>query len=531
MAATATTDQPTFQSKMDTVGQLSPQDLAALQDEISAAFQDADEHNDLDKMAEAADANDVVEAQAQKLGVDLDKVREQQTAEEPKADDGGDGSQVAGAEQPAASNTSQEATVDAPPVAADRQPVPVAASGVRVVVGGDVPGFSAGMEFSNKKDFTQAMSDKINALRGATGQGEHVLVASVKAPEVPEQRLLTGDPTDFEKIFDGVGRTPAHTKALVASGGYCAPLEPRYEVFGIGTTDRPVRGALPGFRSTRGGITFIAPPKLSGVTGSVGVWTASTDASPGGSTKNKLVVVCGTQQNVSISAITLEMQFGNFIARAYPEMVERNTELGMIAQARLAEQTLLSGIGTLSTAVTVTSALHLGIAREWLPQVSQAAAAYRTRHRMDADAPLRVIAPAWVRDAIRDDIAISKNPTSDDVLGESDSQIESWLSARNINVAWHLDDFPNFGGTQFAGALNLYPTTMVWYLFAEGTFLFLDGGTLDIGIVRDSTLVGTNDYIQFTENFEAVAMVGVESYKVTSTFTGTGAPVIGQTGN
>ena len=72
---------------------------------------------------------------------------------------------------------------------------------------------------------------------------------------------------------------------------------------------------------------------------------------------------------------------------------------------------------------------------------------------------------------------------------------------------------------------------MVWYLFAEGTFLFLDGGTHDIGIVRDSTLVGTNDYIQFTENFEAVAMVGVESYKVTSTFTGTGAPVIGQTGN
>lgn len=529
MAPTATTDQPTYQSKMDSLTSLSPQDLAALQDQISAAFQDADEHNDLDAMSEAADANDAVEAQAQKLGVDLEKVREEASQEPDKAE--GDGGQpaVAAAEEPAASNTTQEAAVDAPPVPANRQPVAVAASGVKVTVGGDVPGFSAGMEFTERKQFTQAMSDKINALRGATGQGEHVLVASVKAPEVPEERLLTGDPTDFEKIFDAVGRTPAHTKALVASGGYCAPLEPRYEVFGIGTTDRPVRGALPGFRSTRGGITFIAPPKLSGVTGSVGVWTASTDASPGGATKNKLVVVCGSQQNVSISAITLEMQFGNFIARAYPEMVERNTELGMIAQARLAEQTLLSGIGTLSTAVTVANpGTPLGIARDWLPQISQAAAGYRTRHRMDPDTPLRMIAPAWARDAIRDDIAMSKNPTDADVLGEADSQIDAWFSARNVNVAWHIDDFPNFGATQFAGALLTYPTTLVWYLFAEGTFLFLDGGTLDIGIVRDSTLVGTNDYIQFTENFEAVAMVGVESYKVTSTFT---TPLKGFTGN
>jgi len=73
-----------------------------------------------------------------------------------------------------------------------------------------------------------------------------------------------------------------------------------------------------------------------------------------------------------------------------------------------------------------------------------------------------------------------------------------------VNVAWHLDDTSMFL-VQAAGALNLYPATFSWLLFAEGTFLFLDGGTLDIGVVRDSTLVGTNDYIQFTENFEGVA--------------------------
>ncbi len=47
--------------------------------------------------------------------------------------------------------------------------------------------------------------------------------------------------------------------------------------------------------------------------------------------------------------------------------------------------------------------------------------------------------------------------------------------------------------------------------------MFLDGGSLDLGIIRDSSLVGTNDYKMFVETFENVAKVGIESLKVTST--------------
>jgi hypothetical protein len=65
--------------------------------------------------------------------------------------------------------------------------------------------------------------------------------------------------------------------------------------------------------------------------------------------------------------------------------------------------------------------------------------------------------------------------------------------------------------------MNEFPDQFVWYLFAEGSFLFLDGGTLDLGVIRDSTLVGTNDYKMFVETFENVALVGVESLQVTST--------------
>jgi hypothetical protein len=70
---------------------------------------------------------------------------------------------------------------------------------------------------------------------------------------------------------------------------------------------------------------------------------------------------------------------------------------------------------------------------------------------------------------------------------------------------------------QSSGAMNEFPDTCVWWLFAEGSFLFLDGGTLDLGIIRDSTLVGTNDYKMFVETFENAAFVGVESLQITST--------------
>jgi hypothetical protein len=94
------------------------------------------------------------------------------------------------------------------------------------------------------------------------------------------------------------------------------------------------------------------------------------------------------------------------------------------------------------------------------------------------------------------------------------AEIEGYIASRGINITWHIDDFT---GSQGSGAMNEFTDTFTWYIFAEGTFLFLDGGTLDLGIIRDSSLVGTNDYKMFVETFEGVAKVGVESLKVVST--------------
>lgn len=566
---TAPTDGTGYQGKLANIAALSNDELAGLETEIVQAFEAADSGDDLDGMSSAADALDQVQAEASSRGVDVsdpdgdgdddastapganpdaeadmaasatEALPVAAAAEEPAPDpaaepetpvegeDSPTGDAPAGtpendpetADTTVTAENEEEAKVDTPSVPEDRQPLatPVTASNV-VIAAADVPDVSAGQPFTDRDQFINAMVDKIGALRDAEGRGEHVRVASVKAPEMDDSRtLLAGDTLGNQaKIAEALGRSPAETQSLIASGGYCAPLESRYDVFGVGSTARPLKAALPGFRAQRGGIRWITPPSLAGVTGSAGVWTAATDATPSGATKNKLIVACGSEQTVAISAITLEMQFGNFMARAYPEMVARNTDLGLIAQARLAEQTLFASMGTLSTAVT--SAVKLGVARDFLIAIARAAAAYRTRHRMDPDARLSAVVPAWVRDAMREDVAWSQTPTTDNVLGETDQQIEDWLAQRNVDIAWYMDD-ASFAAVQGTGAIADFPASFVWELFAPGTFLFLDGGTLDIGVVRDSTLVGTNDYIQFTENFEGVAKVGLEALKITSTTT------------
>ena len=58
------------------------------------------------------------------------------------------------------------------------------------------------------------------------------------------------------------------------------------------------------------------------------------------------------------------------------------------------------------------------------------------------------------------------------------------------------------------GAINAFPTKLVWYFYYEGAFQLLDGGQLDLGIVRDSLLDSTNDYEIFSEIFETVAYRG-----------------------
>jgi hypothetical protein len=520
-------------------------ELRALEQQIMQAFEDADNADDLDAMAAAADALDQVRAAlSEEDGEDPSIPESAEPVEpavaasgavtadggeapaevpveattdeapaEPDADDTAADTESADGEPEAtdapAEDTNQEEPEMGVEIPAERLPVAAAALPVTITAGADIPGVSAGTEYSSLQALSEAMVRKIGAVsRGAGGNGEYV-VATV-ASAVPSDRMLSSGNAEenLAKALEVVS-----PQAITAAGGWCAPLEVRYDVFGLGVADRPVRDAFPTFGADRGGIRFPTPPTLTGgnYANATVLWTAANDASPGApATKPVLTATCAAEQTVTVDAITMQIKFGNLMTRAYPELVTRHMELGLIAQANRAEDALLTKLSAGSTALT--SAYALGTSRDFLVALTRASTAYRSRHRMKIDTPLRVIAPNWVRKAMLLDISLG---LPGDQMDRAQQLLDAYLSTLNINVSWHMQN--GFGAEVAATAVDDFPATFDWYIFAEGTWLFLDGGTLDLGVVRDATLVGTNDYIQFTETFEGLAKIGIESIKVTTT--------------
>ena len=432
-------------------------------------------------------------------------------------------------EEQAIVTASAEQPFEAP---ADRQPViEVSEPAVKVAItaGADIPGYTAGTNLTDMNEVASAMEKRLHTLRRVNGgDGEQHIVASLTV-QYPESRTLT---TDAESNALKISAVAEETQALVASGGHGAPFEVKYDIFGLGsTTDRPVRDALPRFQADRGGIRFVTPPSFITYNATaansynyrdaVGVWTAANDSAetPSPATKLSMTVSAAAENTVSTDAVTLQLQFGNLMTRAYPELIARHNELALVQHAREAELNLLDKIAAGSTAVnahvaTTEAANLIGFARDFLVQVRKAAVAYRSRHRIDAGTRLKAIVPAWIYDAMAADLAL--NMPGDGTLGVGEAEIKGYLSSSNVDLVSSLDLNAFLGQAGSAAKLLEFPDQITWYLFAEGTFLFLDGGTLDLGIIRDSTLVGTNDYKMFIETFENVAKVGIESLAITS---------------
>lgn len=372
------------------------------------------------------------------------------------------------------------------------------------------------------------------------GRTADILVAAATW-EYPEQFRLGDDPQRNSEIMGQAMGKPGTLDSLVAAGGICTPVNVDYSVDTWSGTDRPLRDGLPAFQASRGGLTFVPPPLMSALAGATSLWSEATDANPAGATKPVLVVNCGTPQTVFVDAVPTRLQFGNMQSRFAPEQLAANTDLALAAGARIAELNLQTKIDAASTVVTTTQ--FVGAGRDVLTTLDVAQAAYRYRHRIPRSQQLTAIFPDWAKDLLRADIVreLAHDTSGLDPRAVTDAQITQWVGARGVSIIWTLDGraanalgaltnpFQGFGA-QAAGALDRWPNNgtaveLDWNLFVQGTFQFLDGGRLDLGVVRDATLDATNDYETFTESFEGIAFRGNESYAVRSLLLPNGASV------
>jgi hypothetical protein len=458
------------------------------------------------------------------------------------------------AAEPAAVSTNPPAQTEEIPVAAsasdvvvtppaDNRPVPREHASVAITAGADIPGISAGTELTNASQVTNAFMKRLqNLSRVSSPNGQQYTVATLTA-SFPEDRVLQMG--DTEGNWDKIQKV-AGVEAITAAAGACIPLEIRYDIDGIGSTDTPVQDSLPRFTADRGGIRFYPSPLLpeADYDGAIGVWDPLGDPASnvtdldGGNPRGEkpcLPVQCLPFEEAVLEAVSVCLCFDNLTGRVFPELVRAHNELALVQHARSTEQFFLSKLKAGATQ-NVTATQTLGAAREILGQVDKVASVLRYRNRISPTQSFRVVMPYWIHDLIRADISYQMPGDGlNDVMALSDAKLNQWFSARNINITWSMESawgspFPEWGDTTAGGANEWelttttgFPETVEWDMFAEGTWLVLDGGTLDLGVIRDSAHVANNTYCEFTESFYNLAHVGGESVHVTSELVPTGS--------
>ncbi|MDN5919196.1 MAG: major capsid protein, partial [Pseudonocardia sp.] len=469
---------------------------------------------------------------------------------------------------PAAQNQQEQpvaAAASNPPIGAIGRETPAPRETQRptvaITAAADVAGFSSGSSLK-PDDVGQAFANRmrsLSAIASRHGNGEQVPVVTLRASGVPDERVLLRNEfaANTRKIEQVTSRT-----AITAAGGLCAPLAIDYSYGTIGVQDRPIRDSLPGFQAERGGIQYrrdlspvINTDPDTGPRKATGLWSMQDDENvykadgqtvdPDGPRKALWVVDCPDTETAEVEALTLQLEFSNVTSRFDPETLQANTDAAMIWHARFAEQYLLEKLQGMSKVMT--SAQVLGATRDLLVTLDKAQSYYRSVHRLNANVQLRTILPMWAKALIRADITRAMS-FSLETLNVTDSVIDAWFGSRNVTPVWHLDGgpeqdevtysagppvvpaVPNIAAQQYVYAepsaegivVPDFPAQVDFLLHPEGHFTHLDGGTLDLGIVRDSDLIERNRYRQFSETWEGVAARGVEALRIVADVLPTG---------
>lgn len=323
-----------------------------------------------------------------------------------------------------------------------------------------------------------------------------------------------------QKMMSWFGPGQGRETPLAAACGLCGPGDVDHTHPICSEDGRPIRDALPQFQATRGKITFAPAASIGDLAGNVSIWTLADDeaacaigspASPGDTpTKPCPPIACPEEIVCATDAVVRCITVGNFQAQFSPEFWSSRLALLLAEFDRVAEQKAIEEIHAAS--VDLGTVDECNTLASFLMGINSIIAADRSAQR-NMTRRYRVIADAYIRDYMRNQVIKNLGVANNiGALQLADATINGWLADINASVVWTFDG--TFDGTEHRILLpGETPTTAGVYVHPEDSFVFLDGGTLDLGTdIHDSMLNATNDRQAFAESFEKTCFRGCSAY-------------------
>lgn len=370
----------------------------------------------------------------------------------------------------------------------------------------DVPQFYVGQRL-DPSSLADALHNKARMLSDSRGNQTVYPVATIERPFGQGYDL---EGLDQSATWDAIAKGSAPS-ALTASGGWCAPSQLVYDLFEVECTSDNLF-TLPTFKVTRGGIRWPVFTAHDETLNPGFVWTEANDiaAVTGSPTKPCVTIPCPTFTEVRLDAVGLCITAGNLMDRAYPEQIQWFLNRAMRAYERNSAARQLTAV--LADTVASTIAASFGAGSAVISALLLEANDYRQIHGLCAGEVLDVTAPYWLTDLIKADIARQDGTLNGVGSLPTDADVDSFFAAANLNLKY-IDHWQYFTHPALT-----WPTTVQVLISYPGSYVRFDGGRLDIGVVRDSTLNKTNDYTAvWFEEFYAVGRRGPQGRLITVT--------------
>jgi|694.fasta_scaffold01021_64 hypothetical protein len=395
--------------------------------------------------------------------------------------------------------SADKSTVKAPSAraVARRSPSPEApkpTAEVVITAAADIPGYAGGASI-DKIGLAKAMHSKARTLSNGSG---FVPVASI---QIPNENKLGADLSYNMDVLDRV-TDPAQS---LTAAGWCAPSNNLYTLFGIESGDGLID--LPTVQITRGGLNV---PNFIGITAADNAlwnWTEA-DQDDAEATKPCLYIPCPSFTDYRLAAEGLCLTNGNLTDRAFPELTARFVGLTINAHLHRLSGVIIQEIVDSATAVSV-AAVDSSAGGTILNAIDLQVADYRSQYRMAVNSVLEAVFPLWTKELIRADFAMRNAAGYSNV---TDADIDAHFAARKVRVQFVHDYQPMYVSSPRLS----FPASLQFLLYPAGGYVRGDGGTIDLGVVRDSVLNATNDYTAaWTEQLYLVAQLGPDARKVT----------------
>lgn len=503
---------------------INPADLGAEQitqamEETQAEAQELIERDPADlseaeaaRIEQLADHLDALEARQGELTAEVEQRAERARAAAERitgrGDDGDDGEP--GDEAPADEAPAEDAEVEAAPEAvaaagarpaprrapvrpaARRQATPARqASGelVSITAAADVGGgISSGASLNEPGMLAKAFQSRSKAFSGMRGAGYSRLnVASIERRfDNTTDGLYVGNPDypSVQGLFEAAARESRLGAKGLTAAGWCSPSEILYGIPDGETTDGIID--LPTVGIEHGGVSFTPGPDFADIF--TGAGFSQTEAQAiANEVKACAEIDCPDFQEVRLDAVGFCVVAPLLTRAAWPEVITRWINGTQVAVTHKTAARLITSMrNALGTALAPTLT---GTPITWslLTALELVCEGQRQAYRLSESDTLEVVAPRWLRIAVRADLA---NRNGIDERSVSNAQINEHFADRGVAVQWVL----NY--QELANPLTnvAFPSTVEVMVYPAGTFVRGSKTVVNLDTVYDNDGLTHNNY-------------------------------------